>query len=141
MAKAIPRKLSWITESNRRLGTLTSDYNTALEEIAAALAKHEGADRVMVKHVDEAFRVLAASSNNRRPWYARHESEIAAGSVLFTGSFSLAENVTKFLMSLSWCQDWNLSWLTPSLTAALLLFGVLLVLHGFLRQRGILWSR
>jgi hypothetical protein len=133
--------LSRVTESEGHLRRLTSEYRNALTEIATALARQERAERVLVKHVDEAFRILAASSNNRRPWYQRHETEIAFGAAAVTGGYSFAQNATAVLLLLNWCQPSFLEWLPPCLTAAIWLIGGFMVLHGFLRQRGVFWAR
>ncbi len=133
--------LSWVTESEAHVRHLASEYRDALTEIATALARHEGAERVLVKHVDEAFRILSAASNNRRPWYARHESEIALGAAALTGAWSFWHSLTEFLVTLKWCQPAWLVWLPQCLSGAIWLVGGFLILHGFLRQRGILWAR
>ncbi len=124
---------SWAKEALAAHKQSSDDYKNSLRLIANALAQHEGSERVLERHVREARHVLAMSGNNRKPWYKRHELEITGGGGLIGASCSLPDLVGGLFP--------EPSTLRPAVVCAAMLvmlgIGIFLVVHGWLRVRGV----
>lgn len=64
------------------IGKYGTDFSRNLREIAIIHARHEVAEYVLARHVDEAFSSLSRMGLNRRPFYKRPELEVGAGSAV-----------------------------------------------------------
>jgi hypothetical protein len=113
-------------------GRYSKEYRDGLKKIADGLATAEGSEQVLVRHLDEAFRILAARSHSTKPWFKRHEWEIGLGGTLVGLSFSIPDFIAGFVPD-----DGALRRaVIPSLMLLLMGFGLFLFVHGFLRGRG-----
>jgi len=110
---------------------ITEQFGNRLGRIARQLAEHERAEYVLQRHVDEAFEAMSRTGLNRRPWWQRPESLVAAG----VGVFGLANSCPDFIGGL-----------LPEFAAKATLIRVLMILFigvgaalitfGFLRGAG-----
>lgn len=80
---------SWTRDAQQALSSASSDFKQSLKDISEALARTDQSEKVLKKHVDESFDVLALSGNRRRHWMERHESAIWFGGIMMGVSASV----------------------------------------------------
>lgn len=128
---------SWTQEARSELSKVGKDYNAALKSIALGIAIGERSERVLAPHVHDAFRVLAAAGNARKPWYKRHELEVAVGGTLIGASTAVPDFLSGFFPDDS-------QWKRVTVCVAMLLMliiGAFLVIHGILQvNSAIVWT-
>ena len=131
MARQQNQQPKWSGEALAALEPYNEAYSKGLRTVAYGLALSEGVERILVKHVDSASRILAANSHDSKPWYKRHEWEVAAGGTLVGISASVPDVISGFCGPNS---GWNTA--TPIVMTIMIGVGVALVLHGVLCGRG-----
>lgn len=131
------RDPSWSSEAKSLLKQSSDDFKQSLKDISEGIARHEPSERVLERHVKEAFALLAIAGNKRRPWYLRHELEIAVGGMLLGASTSVRSIAEVFFPAdTPWRQA-----IVLAVTIVLIGAGLLLVVHGWLRvQQAIVWT-
>lgn len=80
MATPTPR---WPNDTRQYAETHRDSFYNNLRIIATACARHEKAEYVLTRHVDESFVTLGRLGFNLRPWYRRPELEVSAGVALW----------------------------------------------------------
>jgi hypothetical protein len=124
---------NWSDEAGQAWGSYAKEFRDGLKKIDEGLATAEHSEQVLVRHLDEAFRILAARSHTLKPWYKRHEWELGVGGTLMGLAFSIPDFVSGFVPD----DGPRKRAITPSMMVLLIGFGAFLFLHGFLRGRGL----
>jgi uncharacterized membrane protein YcjF (UPF0283 family) len=133
----VARDPSWGREASALRTQHCDDFKQSLKDIAEGIARHEPSEKVLERHVTEAFVLLAIAGNDRRPWWSRHEIEIAAGGTLVGASASVPEWIKAFYPVDS---EWRQA-IIYAMTLIAIAIGVFLVVHGSLRiRRAIAWT-
>lgn len=89
----------WPRETTTRANELANDFKSGLRTVAESFAQHEGAEAVLVRHVDEAHSALARLGLNRKRWFRRPEFATAGGGLLVGLAFACPDIVTVFVPS------------------------------------------
>jgi len=128
---------SWSRESTTSRTQISDNFKQSLKDIAEGIARHELSEKVLERHVHEAFSLLAISGNRRLPWYQRHEVEVGLGGALVGISASIPTWIEAFFQN-------DTAWRKAIICAATfvaLALGVFLVVNGWLRvRRAIIWT-
>lgn len=91
------KKLDWHKDATKRSANRAERFKSSLQAVAEAVASHDLVDAVSVRHVDEAYQILAQNGLHRSPWYKRTELEAGVGSLLLAASFSSSDVVGVFI--------------------------------------------
>jgi hypothetical protein len=97
MAKALSGNPTWPSASSHHVTEIAKEFKHDVRAIAEAMAKHEGAESVLVRHVDEAFSALSALGLRRRRWHSRPELLTSAGVALLGLAFSVPDVLDVFI--------------------------------------------
>lgn len=122
----------WSPEAQEALKAHHKSHAQAIQRIAYGLAVGERTETVVVRHVDEAARVLAAGAHSPKPWYKRHEAEVAIGGILLGAAGAIPDWFGGFFPDDS---PWRRA-IEPVMMAGLVIVGGLLMFHGWLCRRG-----
>ena len=122
---------TWSKEAQSALKPIDKAYSAALRQIAYGLAVGERSERVLVKHVEESYRVLAAAAHDLKPWYKRSATESAIGGAMIGLSFAAPDLVSCFM-----AESTSRTAVSQSLVVASCLIGCLLTVHAILRGNG-----
>lgn len=129
MARDQRTQPSWLGNSTERVEQLGDELEADLKAIAVRLAKHEGSERVLEKHVEQAFQSLACSGLERRKIWQRPESEVGLGALLVGLAPSVPDVVGTAIENIDKAWPYNIGGI-----AILVGTGVTLVLHGWWRN-------
>lgn len=87
----------WPTETTQRLNQLCELFKSNLKTVAESFAKHENAEAVLVRHVEEAYAALARLGLTSRRWYERTEFWTGIGGLLIGLAFALPDLLAAFM--------------------------------------------
>ena len=87
----------WPTETTQRLNQWSKQFKSNLFTVAESFAKHEGAEAVLVRHVDEAHGAFARLGLTNRRWYERTEFWTGIGGLLIGLAFALPDLLAAFM--------------------------------------------
>ncbi len=79
MAKRNNRQPRWLGPTTEHADNLIKAFKSNLRTVAIRLAKHERAEVVLDRHVDEAHDTLSRLGLSRRKWMDRPELEVSVG--------------------------------------------------------------
>ncbi len=99
MPNSIPK---WLRETTQLSNQFQEHFKANLRGVAESFAKHEHAEAVLVRHVEEAYGALARLGLISRRWYERTEFLSGAGGLLFGGAFALPDVLSAFMAESSW---------------------------------------
>jgi len=122
---------TWPQQTKARLKQLSDDHKDNLRSVADAFASFEGVDSVSLKHVNDAHVALAQIGLRSRPWYRRTEFETGIGGLFCTVGAAAPDLASTFLDSgAPWYRG-----VVCGTVSALVLFGLLLIIHAWFRGR------
>lgn len=124
---------TWSNEAKSALKPIDKAYASSMRSVAFGLAVGERSERVLVKHVEEAYRVLAASAHDMKPWYKRTQTESAIGGAILGFSFAIPDVIAGFCPT----ESTTRSAITQAVMGGLMLGGTIMTVHAILRGRGV----
>ena len=87
----------WPKETTQRLNQFSDQFKSNLKTVAESFAKHETAEAVLVRHVEEAHAALARLGLSSRRWYERTEFWTGIGGLLIGLAFALPDLLAAFM--------------------------------------------
>ena len=126
------RSPNWNGKTRELVGDLTEDFRENLRRLTIRLARHERADNIEVRHVDEAYEALCTVGIKRRIWWKRPELEVAVGAFIVTLAFSASDitTVVGSILALKIDQQYSVA---AGLFVGGLIAGTALTVHGWIR--------
>jgi hypothetical protein len=118
----------WPTQTRQYAEIVRDRFYANIRIVASACAKHEKAELVLSRHVDEAFTTLGRLGFNLRPWYKRPELEVSVGLALL----GLAVNTQDIITGLFGHTD-SIDAIVCGTMVGLIVAGIVTWIHGWIR--------